>query len=38
MPVDDPPIPVGLLNCMQPKWVAREHSVIHSYILLLGFL
>ena len=26
MPVYDPPIPVGLLKCMQPKRVAHERS------------
>jgi hypothetical protein len=26
MPVYDPPMPVGLLKCMQPKRVAHKHS------------
>ncbi len=26
MPVHDPPIPFGLLKCMQPKRVAHERS------------
>jgi len=41
MPVYGPPIPVGLLKCMQPKRVAHERSEgvlpFNYYLIIRGF-
>ena len=38
MPVYDPPIPVGLLKCMQPKRVAHERSAAGMHRHSRGYL